>query len=65
MVGLLIGGGVLTAVGVTLIVLDVRKKKGKKKPGDKNARVRPRPHMAGFAPGVMRGGAGASATVRF
>ncbi len=65
MVGLLVTGGVLTAVGVTLIVLDVKKKKGKKKPSDKNAHARPRPHMAGFSPGVMRSGAGASATIRF
>jgi hypothetical protein len=65
MVALLVAGGVLTAVGVTLIVLDVKKKKKKKRPGDKNAGVRPRPHMAGFGPGLIPGGAGAAATVRF
>ena len=63
-IGLFVGGGVLTAVGVTLIVLDVRRKKKSQKPGDKNA-ARGRPQLVNVGPGFMRGGAGASATVRF
>lgn len=65
-IGLLVGGGVLTAVGVTLIVLDVtQKKKAGNKPGDANARAKPRPHLTAFGPTVTRGGVGATATLRF
>ncbi len=64
-VGLLVAGGVLTAVGVTLIVLDLsQKKKGGSKAGDKNAR-RASPRLTGLGPTVLRGGAGAAATLRF
>lgn len=63
-IGLFVAGGVFTAVGVTLIVLDVRKKKKSRKPGDKNA-SRPRPQLVNVGGGFVRGGAGASATVRF
>jgi len=59
-VGLLVGGGVLAAVGVTLIVLDFT---GKKK-ADKNARASG-PRLTHVGPSFMRGGGGASATLRF
>lgn len=63
-IGLFVGGGVLTAVGVTLIVIDVRRKKKNKKPGDKNA-LRHRPQLVNVGGGFVRGGAGATATVKF
>lgn len=59
-IALFIGGGVLAAIGVTLIVLDRTGKKG----GDKNAR-RTGPRMTHVGPAVLRGGGGASATLRF
>lgn len=65
-IGLFVAGGVFTAVGVTLIVLDVRKKKKNKKPGDKNARNRgEKPQLVNVGGAYLPGGAGASATVRF
>ncbi len=60
-VGLLVGGGVLAAVGVTLIVLD---RTGKKKAGDKNARSSG-PRLTSVGPAVLPGGGGAAATLRF
>lgn len=56
---LFVAGGVLTTVGVTLIVLDrIGKKKGK------NARANG-PRLTSIGPSLLRGGAGAGATVRF
>ncbi len=65
-VGLFIAGGVLTTVGVVLIVLDVKnKKKGGKKGGDKNASA-PAPRLTGLGPTLMPGGGGGvAASVRF
>lgn len=65
-VGLFIGGGVLTTVGVVLIVLDVTgKKKAALKGGDKNARKQS-PRLTGLAPTLMRGGGGGvAASLRF
>ncbi|MCA9709609.1 MAG: hypothetical protein KDK70_27470 [Myxococcales bacterium] len=62
-VALFIGGGVLAAVGVTLIVLDITGKK-KNKAGDKNARTAG-PRLTHVGPAMLRGGGGAAATVRF
>ncbi|MCX4245608.1 tetratricopeptide repeat protein [Paraliomyxa miuraensis] len=63
-IGLFVGGGVLTAVGVVLIVLDIT---GKKKAGLKSGKnaSNSRPQLTGIGPSVLRGGGGASATVRF
>lgn len=71
-IALFIGGGVFTAVGVSLLIVNAKKKKGKKA-GDKNAKandeksasVRSRPRLVGLGAGPMRGGAAASAAVRF
>lgn len=64
-VALFIGGGVLTTVGVVLIVLDrTAKKKAGIKAGDTNAR-RKSPHLTSIGPTMWRGGGGAAATVRF
>jgi hypothetical protein len=65
-VGLFIAGGVLTTVGVVLIVLDrTSKKKAGAKSGDKNARAKG-PQLTGLGPTLMRGGGGGvSASVRF
>lgn len=60
-VGLFVGGGVLAAVGVTLIILD---RTGKGRVSDNNAR-REGPRLTGLGPAVLRSGAGASATLRF
>ncbi|MCA9704805.1 MAG: hypothetical protein KDK70_03010 [Myxococcales bacterium] len=61
-VGLLVGGGVLAAVGVTLIVID---RTGKGRAGsDPNARGGG-PRLTGLGPSLVRGGAGAAATLRF
>lgn len=57
-VGLFVAGGVLTTVGVVLIVLDVTgKKKAALKGGDKNARKQS-PRLTGLAPTLLRGGGG-------
>lgn len=68
-IGLFVGGGILAAVGVSLIIVDRKKNKGKKKKaGDKNAHLRstpPRPRLVGLGASPMRGGAAASAAVRF
>lgn len=64
-IGLLVGGSVLATVGVTLIVLDRAAKKKAGKPGDKNARRSKGPRITNLAPAVMRGGGGATATLRF
>lgn len=65
-VGLFAAGGVLTTVGVVLIVLDrTGKKKSGGKAGDKNAR-KPGPQLTGLGPTLMRGGGGGvAASVRF
>lgn len=64
-IGLFIGGGVLATVGVVLIVLDITgKKKAGLKGGNKNARTS-RPQLTGIGPTVLRGGAGAGASLRF
>jgi tetratricopeptide (TPR) repeat protein len=63
-VGLFAAGGVLTAVGVVLIVLDRTGKKKKGKAGDKNART-PGPRLTGLGPTMMRNGGGVAASVRF
>lgn len=69
-IALFIGGGVLAAVGVTLIVLD-RTGKAKAdteteaKPGDANARRKKGPRLTGLGPSIVRGGGGATATLRF
>lgn len=65
-IGLFIGGGVLTTVGVVLIVLDIKnKKKNGTKTGDKNARAAG-PHLTGLGPTLMPGGGGGmAASVRF
>jgi hypothetical protein len=63
-VGLFIAGGVLTTVGVVLIILD-RTGKKKAKPGDKNAR-KTGPQLTGLGPTLMRGGGGGvAASMRF
>ncbi|MCA9651623.1 MAG: tetratricopeptide repeat protein [Myxococcales bacterium] len=62
---LFVAGGVLTTVGVTLIVLDrTSKKKAGKPGGDKNASKKG-PRLTSVGPTMWRGGAGAAATVRF
>ena len=62
---LFVAGGVLTTVGVTLIVLDrTSKKKAGKPGGDKNASNKG-PRLTSVGPTMWRGGAGAAATVRF
>jgi tetratricopeptide (TPR) repeat protein len=65
-VGLFAAGGVLTTVGVVLIVLDITgKKKAGAKAGDKNAR-NPGPRLTGLGPTLMRGGGGGvSASLQF
>ena len=60
-VAMFIGGGVLAAIGITLIVLD---RTGKKKSRDKNARTSG-PRLTGVGPAVLRGGGAAAATLRF
>jgi hypothetical protein len=63
-VGLFVAGGVLTTVGVILIVVD-RTGKKKAKPGDKNARTTG-PQLTGLGPTLMRGGGGGvAASMRF
>jgi len=66
-IGLFAGGGVLATVGVALIIVHVKKKKGgKRKPGDgdKDARTGG-PRLVGLGAAPTRGGGGASATLRF
>lgn len=65
-IGLFAAGGVLTTVGVVLIVLDITgKKKAGNKAGDKNAR-KAGPQLTGLGPTLMRGGGGGvSASLRF
>lgn len=65
-IGLLVGGAVITGVGVALLVVGLKRQKAKRaKLGDKNASAPKRPHLTGFGPAVLRGGGGASASVRF
>jgi tetratricopeptide (TPR) repeat protein len=66
-IGLFVAGGVLTTVGVVLIVLDVTgKKKAALKGGDQNARASERPRLTGLGPMPMRGGGGGvAASLRF
>jgi tetratricopeptide (TPR) repeat protein len=66
-IGLLVGGGVLAGVGVALLVVGLKRQKAKRaKLGDKNAALpKKRPHLTGFGPSVLKGGGGASASVRF
>lgn len=65
-IGLFVAGGVLTTVGVVLIVLDVTgKKKAALKGGDKNAREAG-PRLTSIGPTLMRGGGGGvAASLRF
>jgi hypothetical protein len=58
-VGLLAGGSALAATGIALIVVDAVKKK------KQTARVGDGPQVTAVGPTLLRGGAGASATVRF
>jgi len=63
---LLVGGVVVTGVGVGLLVVGLKRQKAKRaKVGDKNASVPTRPHLAGFGPSLLPRGGGASASVRF
>lgn len=62
-VGLFVGGGVLAAAGVALIVLDLKGGK-KQKAGDPNA-SRGRPRVTSIGPTWSRSGAGMAATMRF
>lgn len=65
--GLFIGGGVLAATGITLIVLD-RVGKGNEQEaveGDGETARRRGPRLTGLGPTIMRGGGGAAATLRF
>ena len=72
-IALFVGGGVLAAVGVSLLVVDAKKKKGrkasdknaKKKDGDEETAGLSRPRLVGLGAAPMRGGAAASAAVRF
>lgn len=71
-IALFVGGGVLAAVGVSLLVVDAKKKKGRKKSSGKDAKrdgsrsaAAKRPRLVGLGAGPMRGGAAASAAVRF
>lgn len=71
-IALFAGGGVMTAVGVTLIALDFRKRKrgrsADEKPaeeGDREASSRRRVRLVGVGLGPTRTGAAASATVAF
>lgn len=61
-VGLFVAGGVLATVGVVLIVLDLTGKITAA--AGKNARTAG-PRLTGLGPTVLRGGAGAAASVRF
>jgi hypothetical protein len=63
-IGLLAGGGVLAATGVTLIVLDVIKHK-KEGGGSSQRASTNRPHLTGLAPAVIPRGGGAAASMRF
>jgi hypothetical protein len=61
---LFVAGGVLTATGVSLIAVDImRKKKGGARPGDNNAEARTRRMVVG--PAVLPGGGGATVSARF
>lgn len=65
-IGLLVGGAVITGVGVGLLVVGLKRQKAKRaKLGDKNAAAPTRPHLTGVGPAMLRGGGGASASVRF
>ncbi|MEM9456000.1 MAG: hypothetical protein AAGF11_17600 [Myxococcota bacterium] len=65
-VGLFVGGGVLAAVGVTLIVLDrVGKKAEGDVEGEEPSARRRGPRLTGLGPAIVRGGGGAAATLRF
>ncbi|MCR9161196.1 MAG: tetratricopeptide repeat protein [Nannocystaceae bacterium] len=64
-IGLLVGGAVITGVGVGLLVVGLKRQKAKRaKLGDKNAAA-PAPHLTGIGPALLPGGGGASASVRF
>ncbi len=65
-IGLLVGGAVVTGVGVGLLVVGLKRQKAKRaKLGDKNATAPKRPHLTGIGPAMLPGGGGASASVRF
>lgn len=67
-IGLLVGGVVITGVGVGLLVVGLKRQKAKRaKLGDKNAKVQPapKPRLTGIGPALLPGGGGASASVRF
>ncbi|MEM6294709.1 MAG: tetratricopeptide repeat protein [Myxococcota bacterium] len=65
-IGLLVGGAVVAGVGVGLLVVGLKRQKARKaKVGDKNAALPRKPHLTGVGPAVLRGGGGASASVRF
>jgi hypothetical protein len=65
-IALLVGGVVVTGVGVGLLVVGLKRQKAKRaKVGDKNASAPTRPHLAGFGPSLLPRGGGASASVRF
>lgn len=65
-IGLLVGGAVVTGVGVGLLVVGLKRQKAKRaKLGDKNASAPQHPHLTGLGPALLPGGGGASASVRF
>jgi len=65
-IALLVGGAVVTGVGVGLLVVGLKRQKAKRaKLGDQNARTPQRPHLTGLGPALLPGGGGASASVRF
>jgi len=65
-IGLLVGGAVITGVGVGLLVVGLKRQKAKRaKLGDKNAQAPKRPRLTGVGPAVLPGGGGAAASVRF
>ncbi len=65
-IALLVGGAVVTGVGVGLLVVGLKRQKAKRaKLGDKNAAAPQRPRLTGLGPALLPGGGGASASVRF
>jgi len=65
-IGLLVGGIVITGVGVGLLVAGLKRQKAKRaKLGDKNAFGSQRPQLTGVGPALLPGGGGAAASVRF
>jgi hypothetical protein len=64
-IALFVGGGVLAVVGVSLIAVDItRKKKGGSRPGDKNALKKQQRRMV-VGPAFLPGGGGATMSARF